>query len=162
MNTPTNNSSSPEPSQQPSRLSWFHCGHGIYFARRPSDAAVLMVQKTHASDPITADDDENYLYAIDKDTWASLVCSVSSKGEDASRVQAITNFHGKCTGLTHSPEGAPATHQEETAVPKNSATTEGNVADMANRDTEKASTKTAGSTGPTAAKAKRSRQAPSG
>lgn len=71
----------------------FHSQDGLYFRREPNDC-VTIIKTTDQLPP--CDDGSNILFqqSLMPGTWASAICSVSSRGEDFERWQASLLFHG--------------------------------------------------------------------
>lgn len=66
----------------------FHYKNGWYFKRRLEDGSVQVIK---------LDDKQNILTkaVIDVDSWASIVASVSAKGDTAEKFEAARKFHNE-------------------------------------------------------------------
>ncbi len=62
----------------------FHWKHGWYFERLPMDGSVRIFHK-----------DLDIIIDIDPDSWASIVASVSNRGDTAKAFEEARDFHHK-------------------------------------------------------------------
>lgn len=69
--------------QQPRPTPMFHSRDGVYFGRRSEDRAGAVTIAYPGG-----------LTTVDADTWASIVASVSSRGENAETFGEARRFHG--------------------------------------------------------------------
>ena len=74
----------------------FHWRNGWYWSRLPDGSVEV---RNHGDfekpDPNHAPGDGRATLVIPPNEWASIVCSVSAKGEDGARWNAAQDFHGR-------------------------------------------------------------------
>ena len=76
------------------RFDGFHVKHGLYF-RRLNDGGVMIFkrEKIEATWNCKGYDCTTFIEIINSDVWASVICSVSDKGENLERWNEIKKFH---------------------------------------------------------------------
>ena len=73
-------------------LAGFHSKYGLYFRREPDGTVLVMYEPFNdARNPIM-------MVALDPNTWASAVASMTARGENADTFAAALRFHA--TGNT--------------------------------------------------------------